>query len=266
MSEPIEQDTSTRSKTVKRLGLFKRWYDRYDSWSGRYDWLQWLLSLLKTQAGVAVAGTTAVTVATVGGIAIYQAAQEPPAVVAPQRLGDNSVFFRIEGKDASGRRGTFDVVVLNRDILWARGSSDELEKDGKRLAGDAAKAVVLTTDVRSGLTSAKQVIAVGTASQEGDAAEETSRAERRAKTGAGIVANAVAPQTPVWALNLGQYRDPCKTCESSGTSWQRPFIIIVVRSLEPDATLEEALRDAMTGKPNLPSPSSYSAFALTRVR
>lgn len=263
----------TRSTTLKRLGLFKRWYDRYDSWAGRYDWLQWLLSFLKTKAGVAVAGAAAGTATAVGGIAIYNVVTtEPPAPVplpapiAAQRLGDSAAFFRIEGKDTENRRGVFDVVVLDKDIRWVRGSATEIERKGERLSADAAKAAVLAPEVKAGLAEAKELIAVGTASQEGDPAEETARAERRARTVAGIISDAAAPTVPVWALNLGQYREACANCESSGTSWQRPVVVIAARKLDDGTKLDEALRDAMAGKPNLPSPSSYSAFGLLRIR
>lgn len=71
---------------------------------------------------------------------------------------------------------------------------------------------------------------------------------------------------PVYTLNLGQYREPCAACETTGTSWQRPFVFISVRDLQDGTVLAEALADAMTGKDNLPSPSSYSAFELAKIR
>ena len=92
------------------------------------------------------------------------------------------------------------------------------------------------------------------------------RAERRAKQAATLIAGAVDTATPIWTLNLGQYRDPCANCETGGTSWQRPFIVIAVKETEPGTDVGEALADAMTGKEKLPSPSSYSVFALNRFR
>ena len=77
------------------------------------------------------------------------------------------------------------------------------------------------------------MITVGTASQEGIAAEEVARAERRAKQAATLISGAVDATTPIWTLNLGQYRDPCTNCETGGTSWQRPFIVIAVKETGP---------------------------------
>jgi hypothetical protein len=43
-------------------------------------------------------------------------------------------------------------------------------------------------------------------------------------------------------------------------------MVIAVKDLEPGAVLAEALADAMTGKEKLPSPASYSAFELSKIR
>jgi hypothetical protein len=124
---------------------------------------------------------------------------------------------------------------------------------------------VLDQEVRDGLASAREIIAVGTASQEGDPAAETARAGKRAARTADIVATAIDAAIPISALNLGQYRES-KTAAAGTTDWQRPFMVIAVKELEDGTVLSEALADAMTGKEQLPSPSSYSAFELTKVR
>jgi hypothetical protein len=225
---------------------------------------------------MAVAVASVGTVGTLGAVAIHEtiieprrAAIETAAIEAPKeevRQTRNSMVFTIEGKDKAGRRGVFDVVVLNKSFLWVRGSSDALEKDGRTIARADLAAAVLDDEVCAALADATDVIAVGTASQEGTAAEEMARAERRARTAAQLVGGAVTGNVPVWTLNLGQYRDPCEDCETGGTSWQRPFIVIAVKSLKTDADMGEALADAMTGKERLPSPQSYSSFALSRFR
>jgi 2-polyprenyl-6-methoxyphenol hydroxylase-like FAD-dependent oxidoreductase len=43
-------------------------------------------------------------------------------------------------------------------------------------------------------------------------------------------------------------------------------MVIAVKDLEDGAVLAEALADAMKGKEQLPSPASYSAFELARIR
>jgi hypothetical protein len=191
------------------------------------------------------------------------APQPPPE---PVRQTQGTLIFAIEGKDKAGRRGTFDVVVAKKEFLWVRGSSDDIEKEGKIITGTDVASQVLDAESRAGLENAKEIIAVGTASQEGDAKEETERARKRAVRTAELVASGIDAKIPISSLNLGQYREPCKDCETGGTNWQRPFMVIAVKELEDGANLAEALTDAMTGKSKLPSPKSYSAFELTKFR
>lgn len=255
------------------LSWLWRGYRAYDRGAGWYDRIGWFLGLFKTNAGVAMLVASTGAAATYGAIEIRRNVIEPlkveTAAIAPEpevRQTRNSTVFAIEGKDKAGRRATFDVVVLNKSFLWVRGSAEDLEKDGVTIPRDQLAAAVLDDEVKNALSDAKEVITVGTASQEGSATEEVARAERRARQAATLVSGAVAAETPIWTLNLGQYRDPCKDCETGGTSWQRPFIVIAVKEADPGTNIGEALTDAMSGKEKLPSPASYSAFALTRFR
>jgi hypothetical protein len=255
------------------LSWLWRGYRAYDKGAGWWDRISWFLGLFKTNAGVAM------LVATTGAAATYGAIEIRERVIAPSKVETaaidpkpevrqtrNSTVFAIEGKDKAGRRGSFDVVVLNKSFLWVRGSAEDLEKDGTMIPRADIAAAVLDDEVKSALSDAKEVITVGTASQEGIAADEVARAERRAKQAATLISGAVDPATPIWTLNLGQYRDPCTNCETGGTSWQRPFIVIAVKQTDPGTNVGEALTDAMSGKEKLPSPASYSVFALTRFR
>ncbi len=272
--EPAAHTALAREDERRRggiLGWLWRGYRVYDRGAGWWDRLSWFLGLFKTNAGVAMLVATTGAAATYGAVEIHRTVIEPlkveTAAIAPEvRQTRNSTVFAIEGKDKAGRRGSFDVVVLNKSFLWVRGSAEDLEKDGTTIPRDQLAAAVLDDEVRGALADAKEVITVGTASQEGIAAEEVARAERRAKQAASLVAGAVTAATPIWTLNLGQYRDPCADCETGGTSWQRPFIVIAVKETDPGTDLGEALADAMSGKEKLPSPSSYSVFALTRFR
>jgi hypothetical protein len=256
------------------FGWLWRGYRAYDRGAGWWDRIGWFFGLFKSNAGVALLVASTGAAATYGAMEIREKviAHRAPvetAAIAPEpevRQTRNSTVFAIEGKDAAGRRGAFDVVVLNKSFLWVRGSAEDLEKDGVTIPRDQLAAAVLDDEVKTALADAKEVITVGTASQEGSATEEVVRAERRAKQAATLVSGAVAADIPIWTLNLGQYRDPCTNCETGGTSWQRPFIVIAVKETDPGTNVGEALADAMSGKEKLPSPKSYSAFALTRFR
>jgi hypothetical protein len=268
-----EIDGEDQDEKKRRGAALWRSYRLYKRGSSAHDWWQRLAYFFKTKAGLAVAVAVTGGAATVGVIAVKDRMAPPPvetaAIPAPEaaeRTTRTSTVFAIEGVDKAGKRGSFDVVVLNKSFLWVRGSAEELEKDGKTIPAPELAAAVLDEEVRSALSDAKEVIAVGTASQEGSATEEVDRAQRRAKQAATLVSGAVAQTVPISTLNLGQYRDPCTNCETGGTSWQRPFIVIAVKQLEPGANIGEALADAMSGKKRLPSPSSYSTFVLSSFR
>lgn len=261
---------SDKKSSLRRAWGYYRWFDRIQGW---HDWSTWIASFFQTKAGIAVAlGSTAMvtTAAVVGHNMVddpYDKVFQPTEIAAPVSTGNvrqtqSTRIFAITGQDKAGRKGTFDVVVANKDFLWVRGSSDDLEKAGKVISGEALTQEVLDADVRASLRSSIEIIAVGTASQEGDASEETQRAKRRAERTAELIRGAAEESIPISTLNLGQFRGR----ETGGTNWQRPFMVIAVKELEPGANLAEALADAMTGKEKLPSPASYSAFELAKTR
>lgn len=180
------------------------------------------------------------------------------------RWNERTLVFPIEGVDKSNRHVVFDVVVLTKDYGWVRGSTTELEKGERRLSPDEIQNEVLAPQLRKGLGSARALIAVGLASQEGDVSREEQRGGLRAIRTAELVRGAVGSSIPMWTLNLGRYVEPCVECEDEDTSWQRPFIVIAVRRADNGAHISEALADAMSNTQNLPSPSRYSTFAFAK--
>lgn len=207
-----------------------------------------------------IIGVTAATIyaaydsyRTVRGTFLIQARPEAPTA--------NTRAFLIAGRDSWGRRALFDVVVSARSIRWTRGSTDTLEQDGVRIAEEALEAFVFEPDVQDRLRRSQALIAVGVASQEGDPDRERARADRRARQTARWLRELARFDGPIHTLNLGQYTAPCVACETDGTSWQRPLTVIAVRVTDPGVNLREALIDALERARNLPSPSSYSAFA-----
>jgi hypothetical protein len=181
-----------------------------------------------------------------------------------KRWNDRTLVFPIDGVDRQGRRALFDVVVLTKNYGWVRGSTTELQNDERRLSPDQIQDEVLAPQLREGLGSARGLIAVGLASQEGEVAREEQRGGLRAVRIAQWVQDAIGNSIPMWTLNLGRYVDPCSECEDTDTSWQRPFIVIAVRQADEGTHISEALADAMSGTTNLPAPSRYSAFAFTK--
>lgn len=250
-----------RTRPVRRLWSLYSWWDRLGN----------LWALVKgSTAAPMIIGSGAVVVAVTGmtlndAYRSYQRAVSlPPA--ATVRETPNSNVFVITGRDRAGRWARFDVVVLKKEFVWVRGSDRELEQTGRRIPADELARSVLDEEMLAALGAARAIIAVGTASQEGDPVEERARAGRRAVRTAELAAHAVGAGIPISTLNLGQYHAPCESCETAGTSWQRPFIVIAVTAAAPGVVLAEALADAMTGREQLPAPTSYSEYQLERWR
>lgn len=254
-----QQDESGGARTRRRAWQLFRW-------SGRANWLAWLFS---TKAELAVVLAAASVVTAGAGLTLRDAVESRRVekVQAPvERIGPDAQAFTISGRDEAGRLGRFQVLVMQKGIGWVHRSTTELAREGQTIAPDAITRDVLGGEVRGRLKAAEAVIAVGTASQEGEVTEETHRAGLRARQAAKWVEAALPASQPLWVLNLGQYRDPCAACETGDTSWQRPFMLVAVERLDPGADLGQALASALSGRSNLPSPSAYSTFGLTKVR
>ena len=186
--------------------------------------------------------------------------------IIAKRWNERTLVFPVEGSDRAGRRALFDVVVLTKDYGWVRGSTTELEKFDRRLSPDDIQTEVLAPQLRQGLGSARGLIAVGLASQEGAVEREEQRGGLRAERIAQWVREALGGDVPMWTLNLGRYIEPCLECEDADTSWQRPFIVIAVRKADDGTHISEALADAMSNTINLPSPDRYSTFAFAKFK
>jgi hypothetical protein len=194
------------------------------------------------------------------------AAAPAEETVQTQNWG-SSVIFPIEGRDAAQKRAAFDVAVLPTDLTWAHKSSSAVTQGGAAIAAEETANRVFTPELRDGLNRSSEVIAVGLASQEGQVTEEAERARQRSLTAANWLASAVPPEKAIWTLNLGQFKGSCKAAEgATGTSWQRPLIIVGIREQEEGVDITEAFADAISGKSNLPSRDCYTNFDLSKFR
>lgn len=198
------------------------------------------------------------------GVFSYLRAIDHPGWMTLVRRTANSIVFQVEGYDKQGRRGLFDVLVLKRQFMWVRASYNQLERDGVIIPLDAIADTIFDRDMRETLDNATDLIAVGTASQEGTLKIEVSRANRRARETAKLIKSTLDKKVPIWVLNLGQYRDPCEDCEVTETNWQRPFIVIAVARKDEGLNLKEAVKDAMASSSKLPATRRYSDFKFLR--
>ncbi len=256
-----------KSKARRAYG----WYKIYSrlKWVRRAWWFFWDF---KTKADTIAAIAALGVVGTAAGMTTYDAVEYKQRIEASKtqieaiRWSNNSSVYTVTGRDRQGRKARFDMLVLDKNYTWVAGSWSALEHNGKRLSDNDIAELIFNRQIRNGLARSGEFITVGVASSEGDPIEEKQRAARRAKTSAAWLRRAMGSGVRIMQLNLGQHQNTCDSCETDNTSWQRPFMIIAVRGKDPGVILRQALRDAFSGKSNLPSPDNYSAFTLSAQR
>lgn len=236
----------------------------------RAGWLDWTTRLFGSRREALIGALALLFSAGIGGLVVRDAmlsgAKDKSGLrrIVAKKWNDRTMAFPIEGRDAHGHNALFDVVVLTKDYGWVKGSTSELERGDKRLSAEDIENEVLAPQLREGLGSARELIAVGLASVEGNIEAEIQRGGLRANRIAEWVRRAVDPSIPMSTLNLGRYLEVCGDCETEDTSWQRPFIVIAVRQADTGTNIGEALHNALSDKENLPSPTRYSTFALAK--
>ena len=236
----------------------------------RAGWFDWLYRLFGPRSEPLIGLLALLFTAGVTGLVIRDAmlsgVKDKSGLrrIIAKKWNERTMAFPIDGTDANGRSALFDVVVLTKNYGWIKGSSTELERGETKVTAEDVESEVLAPQLREGLGTAKELIAVGLASVEGNIENEIQRGGLRANRIAEWVRSAVDPAIPMSTLNLGRYLEPCTNCETDDTSWQRPFIVIAVRQADAGTNIGEALQNAMSDKENLPSPSRYSTFALAR--
>ncbi|MFN4226400.1 MAG: hypothetical protein ACK4HR_08770 [Hyphomonas sp.] len=193
----------------------------------------------------------------------------PPPLFSDARWRETA---RFTGTDEAGRRAEFTAYVLVGDETWTFARADSIFSAGLNAPVETAFSKL---DLGEGICSLSRVIAVGAASVEGTAAQNTylSRA-RGGALNAAIAANLPCGQTgvPTSTLDLG-YSTQKVTCPAGQpicpemTAPQRPIAMILAASDDPDTDIGEALKEGITaheanGADVLPGVrvSDYSAF------
>lgn len=247
-------------------------YARGERANNRAGWFDGLYRLMGSRSEALIGTLALLFTAGVTGLIIKDAllagSKDKSGLrrIIAKKWNERTMAFPIEGTDKAGRSALFDVVVLTKNYGWIKGSTSELERGETKLTAEDVENEVLAPQLRQGLGSARELIAVGLASVEGNIENEIQRGGLRAARIAEWVRSAVDPTIPMSTLNLGRYLEPCADCETDDTSWQRPFIVIAVKQADTGTNIGEALQNAMSDKENLPSPARYSTFALSKYQ
>jgi hypothetical protein len=149
-----------------------------------------------------------------------------------------------DAPDAIGRRESFRILLFTDELRWRLSSHAELDAVPER--------PTFTTEMKTLLNSAEEVIAVGASSEEfapgvsttaGREIEER-RAGRRAERIALWVREVLSRPVPVRKLNVGHHA-PTRAPREADTSDQRRVIIILVLEHDEGVDMDQALRAAM---------------------
>jgi len=176
----------------------------------------------------------------------------------------------IEGADKQGRRAKFRIRILSQEYRWVFGSSDMIEIGNSRDEdGREIRRLFEKRNMQEYMRRMTDVIAVGTASVEGERREEVQRANERADRILSWIRPLPFRDPPIGLhkLNLGQFRQVCDP-GSENTSHQRRLIIVGVLEKETGSNICQALYNTLTGisLERLPfNVRCYSNFECTDV-
>ncbi len=187
----------------------------------------------------------------------------------PQKRGGVWEVFPVTGIDRNNLYAAFLIYALEKSFYWSTGKSDELQRNKKAVPWNEFSAYLklqLASSIAVGERSympidVPDIIAVGTASQEGDRRdEEVARAKGRAIALASEVRKVVNYKGKLWTLNMGQY-----ALASNPKNWveQRPVLIVLVLEKDSGINLGQALADAMVRQSSLIHPDHYNTWQLS---
>lgn len=168
-------------------------------------------------------------------------------------------------RDAQGRQGTVEVVIVSRDYAWQLGSSSAVERHGQ--PRDDLLQHLRSEGVRQALARYMGIIAVGAASSEGSRANplrEETLARHRADELQKWIKESVPSEAELHTLSMGYYQGADALRASAD---QRVVVVIGIVHRDPGIDWRSALQDVLHTHIAFPMPPhSYSRFEVNRVR
>lgn len=205
-----------------------------------------------------------------------------------QVVGDSSVIvcaegsivfwfspsFEIAGFGSGNSKAIASVMILSQDYQWLFASTTEVEGSSGFGLLPVEKRIE-EQPIKEWIQSSSAVVAVGSASYEGDLKRENDRAAVRSAEVYALLLNLLARyQTAksLFKLNLGQYdENKCAIIGSETTGYQRPIVIlgIFIDSEQPDFLPQKQVQRAVNQLEKDPLPnlnlwcySNYSDFTV----
>ncbi len=160
-----------------------------------------------------------------------------------------SVMPAIETEDEKRRKGEFQLVVIDQEYHWLRGSEKKISGVGDIENFTAPFSnETFQAFVRNNF---RDLICIGMASCEGENPEENRRGETRAENLTSRLTEAfdAASGLKIYGLNLGKHkfdREQCRELSDEARAAQRIVMLVgVTKRSDPEVSVETALKSAM---------------------
>lgn len=157
----------------------------------------------------------------------------------------------------------FEASILSQECYWAYSSTTDVLINGKPID---MKSFFESGGLQSRFNEAVDVIAIGTASEEGDAEREYKRSIERANQLIHWLRQSITkPSVSFWTFSLGKYED-AENLSKDESAYQRSIVVVRVFEKSEDINLLESLVTFLTENKDLPFPlSKYLKRDLKKV-
>jgi len=170
------------------------------------------------------------------------------------------------------------VSFLSRNYKWKLESTTQLEGAGKGL--ELLNSQLSSPGLQTLMSQSSYLIAIGTASHEGDPDEEARRAKLRSIAIDDVLRRTLPAKNVLkefYLLNLGKYDNKCVESKIKSTSYQRPVLVMniliqsegkilprsaLVSGLNVNA-IEKAIRDKVSDEP--PADVNLKCYPLFKI-
>lgn len=161
-----------------------------------------------------------------------------------------SLLPPVTSKDNKGNEAKFQIVIINRNYNWKKGSSNTVEKNGEETKG-FLNTFKNPRFIDLSRTYLRDLVSLGMASCEGDSKRENKRAEERSLSVLSWVKSAFNSddEIDIYGINLGKHKfkgRKCKAISDEISTSQRSIILVgILKGSDSNIDLSEAIYNAL---------------------
>lgn len=198
------------------------------------------------------------------------------AIAPPVKIDGTWVAYPVVGQDAQKLYADFVFYAMDTSFYWQQKSVDQLTKDGRDVSlpevvgflKDSFGKTIVVQQRQIVLADTKDLVILGTSSQNGARTVESARALQRATNVAREVLLARLFAGGVYTLNLGQAKSklsPGGVEDSQQIARQRPLVVVFILGKDPGVNLGQAIANAMNKRADLPHQEDYWEFVFQKL-